>query len=85
MPALIVTGEAGLERVVPPEDTLRYRAWLPHARVETMARTGHGGTVTRAGEFARLIADFLRDLRAGASVVPSSGHVPRSLRADRVS
>ncbi len=70
VPALIVTGEAALERVVPPVDTLRYREWLPHAQVATMAHTGHSGTVTRASDFARLIADFITS---------------RSVRADRVS
>ncbi len=71
VPALIVTGEPGLERVIPPEDTLRYREWLPHARVATMANTGHAGTVTKAGEFARLVENFMI-------------HTARSLRADRV-
>ncbi len=70
VPALIVTGEPALERVVPPEDTLRYLEWLPHARVETMPHTGHSGTVTRAGDFARLVAAFM---------------LSRSVRADRVS
>jgi len=70
VPALIVTGEAALERVVPPLDTLRYREWLPHAHVATLAHTGHSGTVTRAGDFARLVADFITS---------------RSVRADRVS
>lgn len=70
VPALIVTGEAGLEHVVPPADSLRYLEWLPHAEVATLPHTGHSGTVTRAGEFARLVADFT---------------MSRSLRADRVS
>ena len=70
VPALIVTGEAALERVVPPVDTLRYREWLPHAQVAKMDHTGHSGTVTRASDFARLIADFITS---------------RSVRADRVS
>lgn len=85
VPALIVTGEPGLERVVPPEDTLRYRTWLPHARVETMARTGHAGTVTRADEFARLIANFLLDLPVRRAVAASLDITPRNHRADRVS
>jgi pimeloyl-ACP methyl ester carboxylesterase len=70
VPALIVVGEAALERVVPTLDTLRYRAWLPHAQIATLAHTGHSGTVTRAGDFARLVADFITS---------------RSVRADRVS
>ena len=84
IPALIVTGEPGLERVVPPEDTLRYRAWLPHARVVTMAHTGHAGTVTRAEEFARLIADFMLESPGPPVAGPPSPSAARSIRADRV-
>ncbi len=83
VPALLVTGEAALERVVPPEDTLRYLQWLPEARVAVMPRTGHSGTVTRAGDFARLIADFMLDLRDGAPVALSD-LTSRSHSADRV-
>ena len=85
VPALIVTGESELERVVPPEDTLRYHEWLPHARVETMAHTGHSGTVTRAAEFARLVAEFMRPLPTGSAAVPSLDSPAGSIRADRVS
>ena len=85
VPALIVTGEPELERVVPPEDTLRYRAWLPHARVATMPHTGHAGTVTKAGEFARLVADFMLDLPDGSAVAQPDAFAPRSARADRIS
>lgn len=70
VPTLIVTGEPALERVVPPEDSLRYLNWIPHARVETLAHTGHSGTVSKADAFAALIAAFM---------------MSRSLRADRVS
>lgn len=70
VPALIVAGEPALEKVVPPQDTLRYLEWIPHARVATLARTGHSGTVSKADAFAALIADFM---------------MSRSVRADRVS
>lgn len=61
VPTLIVTGEASLERVVPPQATHQYLAIWPHARVETLARTGHLGLITRPNEFAALIASFISD------------------------
>ncbi len=62
VPALIVTGEPELERVVPPADTLKYRAWLPDARVVTLAHTGHNGCVTKARDFAAAVNGLLADL-----------------------
>lgn len=64
LPALIVTGEAALERVVPPDLTAEYLAWLPRARAVTMPGTGHAGTVTRSREFAALVAEFAAGLDA---------------------
>ena len=69
LPALIVTGEPELERVVPPSQTAEYLGWLPRARATTLARTGHAGTVTKAREFAALVGDFAASL---ASDVPAS-------------
>ena len=77
LPALIVTGEPGLERVVPPADTLRYQHWMRGARVVTLAGTGHCGTVTRATAGADAVAGFLGDTpvarraAAPAAVFPS--------------
>lgn len=86
VPALIVTGEDALERVVPPEATRQYRNWLPRARVVTLAHTGHNGTVMRAGEFSAAVGAFLAALpahvdRPGPVPAPSSEMV----RAHRVS
>src|SRR4030095_7488479 len=58
VPTLIVTGEESLERVVPPYMTREYLAIWPNARVETLARTGHVGMITRPDEFAALVAAF---------------------------
>lgn len=58
VPALIVTGEAALERVVPPALTEEYLSWLPRARAVTLRGTGHGGTVTKSREFASLVHAF---------------------------
>lgn len=61
VPTLIITGEAGLDAVVSPSETRRYAAIWPHARVATIERTGHLGSVTRADEFARLVWSFLEE------------------------
>jgi len=58
VPTLIVTGEESLDCVVPPGATRQYAAIWPHARVETLARTGHLGLITRPHEFASLVAGF---------------------------
>lgn len=84
LPALVVTGEPALERVVPPDATRQYLQWLPNARLVTLERTGHAGTVTRSGEFADRVGAWLLDLPDGnrpAGVRP----FPESVRADRVS
>lgn len=77
VPALIVTGEDALERVVPPDATRQYRRWLPGARVVTLADTGHNGTVMRARDFSAAVGDFLaalpaHDERPGRAPAPSS-------------
>lgn len=61
VPALIVTGEAALETVVPPADTLKYLAWLPAARVVTLADTGHNGSVMKPRLFAEAVAGLLAE------------------------
>lgn len=58
VPTLLITGEESLERVVPPRATREYLAIWPHARVETLARTGHLGIITRPHEFAALVSGF---------------------------
>lgn len=63
LPALVITGEPGLDRVVPTTVTRRYLDVLPQARLEVLARTGHLGVVTRADAFAALVQQFvIRDL-----------------------
>lgn len=57
-PTLVVTGEPGMDRVVPVQATHEYLQLLPHAKSATIARTGHLGLVTRSEVFADLIADF---------------------------
>jgi pimeloyl-ACP methyl ester carboxylesterase len=81
VPTMIVMGEESLERVVPPRITREYLAIWPHARLETLARTGHLGILTRPAEFAMLVSTF-----AAAAMISESGsrdepsHVGMSVR-----
>jgi pimeloyl-ACP methyl ester carboxylesterase len=61
VPTMVVMGEESLERVVPPRVTREYLAIWPHARAETLARTGHLGLITRPREFAALVSRFASD------------------------
>jgi 3-oxoadipate enol-lactonase len=62
-PVLVMTGEAGLDRVVPTTLTAEYTRIWPHARAVTLERTGHLGLVTRAEAFADIIAGFAAGLK----------------------
>jgi pimeloyl-ACP methyl ester carboxylesterase len=44
---------------VPPVRTREYLAICPGAECVTLPRTGHLGLITRAGEFARIVATFI--------------------------
>lgn len=59
VPTLIITGEGGLDRVVPVETTKEYLRIWPRAEFVTLQRTGHLGSITRPAEFADAIAAFL--------------------------
>ena len=61
-PTLLVTGEPGLDRIVPAEASCRMLDWLPNARHVTLDRTGHWGLVTRRDAFAREVAAFVETL-----------------------
>jgi pimeloyl-ACP methyl ester carboxylesterase len=54
-PTLVITGEEPLDRVVPVGITRRYASLIPGARLATIERTGHLGTVTRPERFAELV------------------------------
>src|SRR5688572_1577135 len=65
VPVLVVTGEAGLDLVVPTALTAEYTRIWPHATAVTLDRTGHLGLVTRAGAFADVIVRFATEVEAG--------------------
>jgi pimeloyl-ACP methyl ester carboxylesterase len=61
VPTLVITGDAGLDRVVPVAATHEYVKMWPHAGTATLARTGHLGSITRPDEFARLVTRFAHE------------------------
>ena len=58
-PTLVITGEAGLDRVVPVGSTLEYQSAIPGALAATLERTGHIGYVTRPAAFAGAVGEFV--------------------------
>jgi pimeloyl-ACP methyl ester carboxylesterase len=61
-PVMVITGEPGLDRVVPPHLTCRYVDAIPHARHSVIPRTGHLGLLTRPREFADTVERFVSEL-----------------------
>jgi pimeloyl-ACP methyl ester carboxylesterase len=57
-PVLVITGEPGLDKVVPVESTKQYAAHFPEATFAILEQTGHIGHVTRPDRFADLVAGF---------------------------
>ncbi|MGE3887598.1 MAG: alpha/beta fold hydrolase [Vicinamibacterales bacterium] len=58
-PTLVVTGEPGLDRVVPVEVSRRNVARLAHARHVVLPRTGHLGIVTKPEGFCKVLDEFV--------------------------
>jgi pimeloyl-ACP methyl ester carboxylesterase len=61
VPTLIITGEAGLDHVVPAAGTSGYTRLIPGSRQTMLPRTGHFGCVTRPDLFAGIVSDFLQE------------------------
>ena len=57
-PVLVLTGEEGLDRVVPVASSREYVRHVPGARHTVVARTGHLGVVTRPAEWADAVTRF---------------------------
>jgi pimeloyl-ACP methyl ester carboxylesterase len=58
-PTLIVTGEPGLDRIVPVQETRKYLTLIPQSEIVTLDRTGHMGSLTHADEFAEIVSSFV--------------------------
>jgi len=59
-PTLIVTGEDGLDFVVPAEITRRFLTLIPGSRYVKIERSGHIGLLTQPVKFADAVESFLR-------------------------
>jgi pimeloyl-ACP methyl ester carboxylesterase len=57
--ALVVTGEPGLDRVVPVESTREFVTLFRGAEYAMMERTGHIGLLTQPERFARIAGEFV--------------------------
>lgn len=58
-PTLVVTGEDALDRIVPVASTREYATRIRGARVASLERTGHMGTITRPDRFAAMVGAFV--------------------------
>lgn len=76
-PVLVVTGDAALDRVVPPRLTEEYLRILPHAGRVTLERTGHLGLITRPREFADAVGGFVRRTAAAGRPARLAATTPR--------
>lgn len=80
-PTLLLTGERGLDRVVPTQSTLEYLSLIRGATAVELPRTGHIGCVTRPDDWADIVVDFADAhvdrlaLAAPAQVAPSTVEV----------
>lgn len=59
LPTLVVTGDAGLDNIVPVHLTEEYTRLWSHAERITIARTGHIGLITRPAAFAAAVGPFV--------------------------
>lgn len=69
-PTLVVTGEAGLDRVTPlngdPESgEPGYACLIRGAQTAVIDRTGHLGLLTRPDRFAEIVRDFVQETAGG--------------------
>jgi pimeloyl-ACP methyl ester carboxylesterase len=63
-PTLIVTGEPGIERVVPVESTKKYLAYIPHSRYEMIDNAGHTVSLIQPDRLARITSEFINANRS---------------------
>ena len=66
-PTLVVTGEAGLDHVVPVEGSSQYVRLIGGARGVVLERTGHQGVITQAETFAAVVRRLVEGRRHAAA------------------
>jgi pimeloyl-ACP methyl ester carboxylesterase len=81
VPTLVVTGERGLDYVVPVDGSSAYAHLIRGAESAIIERTGHLGIMTRPDAFARIVGHFIhRRIGADPRVGPEGGHTGPPLR-----
>ena len=58
-PTLVITGDEGLDTVVPVHVTRRYCERIPSARYVNLSGTGHIGMLTQPDRFADVVGEFV--------------------------
>ena len=66
-PTLVVTGEAGLDHVVPVDGSSEYARRIRNSRSVVLERTGHLGSITRPDAFCELVRAFVEGQRHAAA------------------
>jgi pimeloyl-ACP methyl ester carboxylesterase len=66
-PTFIITGEPGLDFIVPVEGSSDYLRWIPGASAAVLEQTGHQGVMTRPAGFAALVREFVEGHRDAAA------------------
>ena len=61
VPTLVITGDTELDRVVRPDDSMRYLSTIAGAQFQRLERTGHLGTISAPDRFAAIVSGFLND------------------------
>ncbi|HEX4348150.1 MAG TPA: alpha/beta hydrolase [Vicinamibacterales bacterium] len=67
VPALIIVGEASLDRVVPAGGTAEYARVIPGATLTLMDDTGHQGSITKPNAFAGIVSTYLKGAHHAAA------------------
>ena len=62
-PTLVISGDPGLDFVVPANTTSEYARLIRNARTATLEGTGHIGSVTKPHAFAAAVREFVDSLR----------------------
>ena len=69
-PTLVITGDAGYDKVVPIEQSLEYLQLIPGSTHEILAGTGHIGVVTKPARFAEIAGKFIYAANTVERVAP---------------
>jgi pimeloyl-ACP methyl ester carboxylesterase len=81
---LVVTGEPGLDHIVPVDGSSEYARLIPNARSIVLERTGHLGSMTRPRAFASAVTAFVESVSAEALTKAGRGALREGRQPDRV-